>query len=129
MRSFGGALFYLEEHQLLEIYRIAFIGHREIYGQYRLEDKIGNIIREKLHSKEYVELLRSDEPASTRFWDLEERIKGDKRLPGVRLRLEKKNVDVDLMRLFKLGVIEEKDLEGFSDELVERVMELVNIKW
>lgn len=79
--------------------------------------------------KEYVELLQSDEPASTRFWDLEERIKGDKRLPGVRLRLEKKNLDVDLMRLFKLGVIEEKDLEGFSDELVERVMELVNIRW
>lgn len=79
--------------------------------------------------KEYVELLQSDEPASTRFWNLEERLKDDKRLPGVRLRLEKKNVDVDLMRLFKLGVIEEKDLEGFSDELIERVMELVSIRW
>ena len=56
MRSFGGALFYLEEHQLLEIYRIAFIGHREIYGQYRLEDRIEDIIRKELHSKEYVEL-------------------------------------------------------------------------
>ena len=56
MRSFGGALFYLEEHQPLEIYRIAFIGHREIYGHYRLEEKIEQIIREKLHTKEYVEL-------------------------------------------------------------------------
>lgn len=56
MRSFGGALFYLEEHQLLEIYRIAFIGHRYIEGQYRLEDRIEDITREKLHTKEYVEL-------------------------------------------------------------------------
>ena len=55
MRSFGGALFYLEEHQLLEIYRIAFIGHREIYGHYRLEDQIEQIARDKLYEKEYVE--------------------------------------------------------------------------
>ena len=40
----------------MDIYRIAFIGHREIYGQYRLEDRIEDIIREKLHMKEYVEL-------------------------------------------------------------------------
>ena len=40
----------------MDIYRIAFIGHREIYGQYRLEYDIEQIIREKLHTKEYVEL-------------------------------------------------------------------------
>ena len=40
----------------MEIYRIAFIGHSVIYGQYRLEDKIEDLIREKLHMKEYVEL-------------------------------------------------------------------------
>ena len=39
----------------MEVYRIALIGHREIYGQYRLEDRIEDIIRKKLHSKEYVE--------------------------------------------------------------------------
>ena len=55
MRSFGGALFYLEEHYLLEIYRIAFIGHREIYGHYRLEDQIEQIARDKLYEKEYIE--------------------------------------------------------------------------
>ena len=55
MRSFRGALFYLEEHQPLEIYRIAFIGHREIYGHYRLEDQIEQIARDKLYEKEYVE--------------------------------------------------------------------------
>lgn len=40
----------------MDIYRIAFIGHSVIYGQYRLEDMIEDIIREKLHTKEYVEL-------------------------------------------------------------------------
>ena len=39
----------------MEIYRIAFIGHREIYGHYRLEENIEQIAREKLHEKEYVE--------------------------------------------------------------------------
>ena len=45
----------LEAKRLL-IYRIAFIGHRVIYGQYRLEDKIVYLIREKLNTKEYVEV-------------------------------------------------------------------------
>ena len=40
----------------MDIYRIAFIGHRLIYGQYHLEDRVEEIIREKLRSKEYVEL-------------------------------------------------------------------------
>ena len=40
----------------MDIYRIAFIGHSVIYGQYRLEDRIEDLIREKLHTKEYVEL-------------------------------------------------------------------------
>ena len=40
----------------MDIFRIAFIGHRYIEGQYRLEDRIEDIIREKLHTKEYEEL-------------------------------------------------------------------------
>ena len=40
----------------MNVYRIAFIGHREILGQYRLEARIEEIIKEKLHGKEFVEL-------------------------------------------------------------------------
>ncbi len=40
----------------MEVYRIAFIGHRKIYGQYDLEDRLEEIIRKKLQSYEYVEL-------------------------------------------------------------------------
>lgn len=79
--------------------------------------------------KEYADYLQSDVPASTKFWEMEKRIKEDKHRPGVLLSLEKKNVDFDLMRLMKDGAIEEKDLEGFSQELIDRVIELYNVKW
>lgn len=79
--------------------------------------------------KEYVSLLESDEPASSRFWEMEKRIKEDKRNPGVQLRLVKSDIDIDLMRLIRRGVISKEDLEGFSDELVERVMVLVDAKF
>ncbi len=79
--------------------------------------------------KEYAEYLQSDLPASTKFWEMEKRIKEDKRRPGVLLSLEKKNVDFDLMRLMKDGAIKEKDLEGFSQELIDRIIELSRIEW
>lgn len=40
----------------MQIYRITFIGHRIIYGHYHLEDKIEEIVKDKLRTKEYVEL-------------------------------------------------------------------------
>ena len=39
----------------MEIYRIAFIGHREILGHYWIEDKIEQIVRDNIRMKEYVE--------------------------------------------------------------------------
>ena len=39
----------------MDVYRIAFIGHRQIIGHYRLEDEIEKIAKDKLRKKEYVE--------------------------------------------------------------------------
>ena len=39
----------------MQIYRIAFIGHREICENYRLEDQIEQIAKDKLCEQEYVE--------------------------------------------------------------------------
>lgn len=39
----------------MEIYRVAFIGHRTIYASCSLERKIEDIVKNILHSKEYVE--------------------------------------------------------------------------
>ena len=55
VRSFWSALFLFMGEGSMEIYRIAFIGHREIYQHQRLEERIEKIIKDKLREKEYVE--------------------------------------------------------------------------
>lgn len=56
MRSFIGAHFFiLEGMGFVEIYRIAFIGHRRICKQWDLIEKIEQIAKSKLCEKEYVE--------------------------------------------------------------------------
>ena len=76
-------------------------------------------------NQEYIELLSSEEPASKKFWALEERIHQDKRTPGVRLELKKSEVGWDLIRLLGDGVITALDLEGFSEDLKDTVLHLV----
>lgn len=71
--------------------------------------------------KEYVDLLEGEENASDKFWNLEERIKKDKKHPGVMLELRKGNMMFDIVALINGGVITTADLEGFSDELKESV--------
>ena len=76
-------------------------------------------------TREYIELLSGNEPASKKFWALEERIREDKRQPGVQLELKKSEVGWDLIRLLGEGVITESDLEGFSEDLKDTVVHLV----
>ena len=71
--------------------------------------------------KEYIQLLNSSEDASDKFWKLEERIKKDKKHPGVILEMRKSDMLYDIVALINHGVITEEDLDGFSEELKERV--------
>ena len=71
--------------------------------------------------KEYMDLLDGEENASDKFWKLEERIKKDKKHPGVMIELSKGNMVFDIEALINSGVITTADLEGFSDELKEGV--------
>ena len=71
--------------------------------------------------EKYIKLLSSDEPASERFWKLEKRIKQDRRHPGVMMQLEKSETHWNIAMLIKKGVINERDLEGFSEDLIESV--------
>ena len=71
--------------------------------------------------KEYMDLLVRAENASDKFWKLEERIKKDKKHPGVMLELSKENMIFDIVALINGGVITTADLEGFSDKLRETV--------
>ena len=79
------------------------------------------IYMERLN-KEYIALLSEEgKKASERFWKLEERIRSDRRHPGVIMTVEKSSAVFDIIDLIKLGVITYDDLADFSEELQQAV--------
>lgn len=72
-------------------------------------------------TKEYIEILSAPGNASDHFWALEERIKKDKKHPGVLLEMRKSNAIWDIAMLVGYKVITMDDLEGFSEDLIEGV--------
>lgn len=71
--------------------------------------------------KEYADYLCSDLPASTKFWEIEKRIKRDRKTPGVCIELRKSSMFWDIAGLMNDKVISMDDLEEFSDDLKEAV--------
>lgn len=59
--------------------------------------------------------------ASEKFWELEKRIKKDRKSPGVILEMSKSETVWNIAYLIKLNVISFEDIEDFSDELKEAV--------
>ena len=74
---------------------------------------------------EYADILRSESLASEKFWELEKRIKNDRRSRGVVLEIRKQNVIYDLVAMILDGIIAFDDLEDFSDELKDAVRFMV----
>lgn len=72
-------------------------------------------------AKEYIELLSSPGNASDHFWELEKRIRQDKKHPGVLLEMKKSNAIWNIAALVSYEVITLDDLEGFSEDLIEMV--------
>lgn len=70
---------------------------------------------------EYADILRSESLASEKFWELEKRIKNDRRSRGVVLEIRKQNVIYDLVVMILDGIITLDDLNDFSDDLRETV--------
>lgn len=71
---------------------------------------------------EYTILLQDgSRPASDRFWELEKRIKEEKRLAGVVCECTRSALLDNMIRLYCEGAICDEDLEGFSEELEEEV--------
>lgn len=71
--------------------------------------------------KEYADYLCSDLPASTKFWEMEKRIRRDRKTPGVCIELRKSDMFWDIAGLINARVISMDDLEEFSDGLKEAV--------
>lgn len=59
---------------------------------------------EKLVQK-YVEYLQENLPASDKFWELENRIKNDKKKPGVLIEVRKSSMIWDIVRLIHDEVV------------------------
>ena len=73
--------------------------------------------------KQYIELLSSPGNASDHFWELEERIKTDRKHPGVLINLRKSTAIWDIATFVheKIVSVDELHAEGFSEDLIEAV--------
>lgn len=77
--------------------------------------------------EEYIRLLSAeDKNASDKFWEIEKKIKTDRRHPGVILNMEKSKAIYDIISLVRLGVISFDDLADFSEDLQQEVKLILN---
>ena len=72
-------------------------------------------------NREYIALLSGTGPASEKFWELEKRMREDKRWGGVGMRMSRSNMELNLLSLLSDGVISTADLDGFSKEVREKL--------
>ena len=71
--------------------------------------------------KEYAGILSSSKNASDKFWELEKRIKEDKKDVGVSAQMSRSMMLENITALLLEGAITIEDLDGFSEETVETV--------
>lgn len=71
--------------------------------------------------KEYISILQDDKNASDRFWELHDKIKEDSTKTGVIARNARSSMIHNILNLLQEGAITDKDLDGFSNDLIERV--------
>lgn len=76
--------------------------------------------------KEYIELLSAPGNASDHFWELEERIKKDKRNPGVLIEVRKSNAYWDIALFVKRKIITMDDLADFSEDVRDAVKHILS---
>ena len=75
--------------------------------------------------EKYIKFLSSDKAASEKFWELEKKIRKDKKNPGVLIELRKSDVPWDLAALIKTKVIKFEDIGEFSEDLQDAVKLIV----
>lgn len=76
-------------------------------------------------NKEYIGLLSGPDAPSEKFWKLEKRIRQDKRNPGVLIEMSRSAFDRNLLSLLTHDVIRLEDLSGFSEEVQEKMAEIL----
>ena len=72
-------------------------------------------------NQEYIRLLSEEGLASDKFWELEKRIRTDKRSVGVVAEMRRSQMYSNLLSLLVNEIIREDDLDGFTEELAETI--------
>jgi len=72
-------------------------------------------------NQEYIRILSGESLASEKFWELEKRIRIDKKSVGVVADMRRSQMYSNLLSLLVNEIIGEDDLDGFSEELTETV--------
>lgn len=73
--------------------------------------------------EEYKVYLSSDEPASSKFWGMEKKIKNDKRKTGVLAEgISRSNMKFLMMDLINEGAITQEDFDGFSEAFRDQLI-------
>ena len=72
-------------------------------------------------NQEYIQLLSGEGVASDKFWELEKRIRTDKKSIGVVADMRRSQMYSNLISLLVNEIIREDDLGGFSEELAENI--------
>lgn len=71
--------------------------------------------------KEYAAILNEEKLASEKFWELQSRIKEDKKKPGVIIEMRRSEMVNNIIALLNDNVISLDDLSDFSEELKDTV--------
>ena len=77
-------------------------------------DSAAGIIK---HYRVDIALLSGGGSASEKFWELEKRVREDKKSGGVVMRMSRANMELNILSLLSDGVISMADLDGFSEDL------------
>lgn len=72
-------------------------------------------------NQEYIRILSGESLASEKFWELEKRIRMDKKSVGVVADMRRSQMYSNLLSLLVNEIIQEDDLDGFSEELTETI--------
>lgn len=72
-------------------------------------------------NREYIAILSREGSAAENFWEVQKRIREDKRSVGVIADMRKSMFWINMIRLLRQEVITLDDLDGFSEELVGKL--------
>ena len=75
---------------------------------------------------QYKTIVDSKAPASDKFWELDKRIRTDKKKPGVVVEMSKQEMIYQIVELLHDKAITLSDLDGFSEDLISTVQFMYN---